>query len=152
MPQLVEASARLDDRGVRALVEALLDRVESNDRFWESLNEWWVARQNAWFDSGEIAANHPATVRLKDSSQPLVDTGQLKASTVQNQPFHSATSGATFGLRKGTASYRKAVLNLAGPRGAPSRSAVKPIDGDDVSIVRDILRDYIMETAREMSL
>jgi hypothetical protein len=132
------------------MIEALLDRVENLDGFWDDLGDWWAKRQTDWFASGNIPINAPSTTRRKGSAQGLVDTGALRDSTRLNQPFNRSLGSATFGLRKGTPSYLKAVLGLAEPRGAPRRAAVAPIGSADIHEVRTILTDYIMDAAEGM--
>lgn len=145
---MLDVDGTLDATGAVRLLERLIDRVEHADEFWRDLGKWWYQRQTDWFASGKIPANAAATVQRKGSVQPLVQTGALLDSTRDNQPFNLGAGSATFGLRKGTPSYIKGTLNLAGPRGAPERQAVPPISGADRGKVREILRDYILEAVK----
>lgn len=147
---MLRVDARLDATSAVALIEALLDRVSNLDGFWDDLGRWWYRRQTDWFTSGNIPANAASTARRKGHAQGLVDTGGLLASTRDNQPFNRSLESATFGLRKGTPSYAKAVLGLSEPRGAPRRAAVAPLGTVDVTAVRDILSDYITDAAKGM--
>lgn len=142
---MLDVDGKLDAAGAVALLEDLIDRVEHLDDFWNDLGKWWYKRQTDWFASGQIPLDAPSTTRRKGSAQPLVDTGALRESTRDNQPFNLGSGQATFGLRKGTPSWRKGALNLAGPRGAPERRAVAPLNQTDQVRVRDILRDHILE-------
>lgn len=147
---MLRVDAKLDASSAVALIESLLDRVGNLDGFWDDLGRWWHQRQTDWFASGNIPANAASTARRKGHAQGLVDTGGLLASTRDNQPFNRSLESATFGLRKGTPSYAKAVLGLSEPRGAPRRAAVAPLGAVDVGQVRDILSDYITDTAKGM--
>lgn len=147
---MFKVDARLDADAAVALIEALLERVGDTDGFWDDLAEWWARRQTDWFAGGDIPADAPSTARRKGHAQGLVDTGALRDSTRLNQPFNRTLDSATFGLRKGTPSYLKAVLGLSGPRGAPKRAAVAPLGSVDIAEVRDILADYITDAAKGM--
>lgn len=142
---MLDVDGSLDAAAAIRLLEDLIDRVEHLDEFWRDLGKWWYQRQTDWFASGQIPLDAPSTTRRKGSALPLVDTGALRNSTRDNQPFNLGSGTATFGLRKGTPSYLKGTLNLAGPRGAPQRSAVAPLTRTDQDTVRQILRDHILE-------
>jgi hypothetical protein len=142
--QLLDVDAKLDSGDAIALIERILERVAKSEQFWKDLSGWWYSRQSAWFASGQIPPNAPATTRRKGSARPLVDTGALRDSTRDNQPFNLSRGQASFGLRKGTPSYLKGALNAAGPRGAPPRVAVPALTGAERSEIRDLLANYIL--------
>jgi phage gpG-like protein len=144
----VDVAAKVDASGATDELEALLKRVEQVDEFWRDLDDWWESRQSAWFSSGRIPLNDPATVRLKGSGQPLVDTGNLRDATMRNQPFSLGGSDATFGLRKGTPEYKLGILNLSGPRGAPKRNAVPRLTAAERREVLTMLRRYLTEVVQ----
>lgn len=143
----MRVEAELDADAAVRLLEDLIDRVEHIDEFWKDLSSWWYQRQTDWFASGQIPLDAPSTTRRKGSAQPLVETGALRDSTRDNQPFNLGAGQATFGLRKGTPSYLKGALNLAGPRGAPPRAAVPPLDGSDQDKLRELLRRFVLGAA-----
>lgn len=142
---MLDVDGKLDTSGVEAIVAALLERVNDTGGFWDDLGDWWAKRQSDWFAGGDIPVNAPATARRKGNNRGLVDTGALRQSTIAGQPFNRRQASATFGLRKGSPSYAKAVLGLSEPRGAPKRAAVAPLGVVDVAQVRDILADYITD-------
>ena len=134
-----------DDQAV-AMLDAVVERIESLPGFYRDLSEWWRYRQTLYFMSTRIPRNDPRTIELKGSAQPLVHTGGLRAATMRNQPFNLGTGkGATFGLRKGTPEYTLGILMLSKPRGAPRRDAVPKLNATERQEVADLMREWIME-------
>ena len=142
----MDVEARVDADEALAAIDAILERLESLPGFYRDLSEWWRYRQTLYFGSSKIPRNDPRTVELKGSAQPLVDTGNLRAATMRNQPFNLGDGrGATFGLRKGTPEYTLGILMLSRPRGAPRRDPVPKLSADERAEIADLMRAWIME-------
>ena len=144
----MDVDVTVDVGPVVDMLERVLHKVDDLSGFWDDLDGWWNARQSDWFASGRIARNDPATVRLKGSATPLVDSGNLRDATLRNQPFNAGPSDATFGLRKGTPEYTLGILNLSGPRGAPKRRAVRQLTAAEKREVVELLEKHLMRGAQ----
>lgn len=141
----MDVSAGLDPDGVLGTLEQIIDQIDDLDGFYRDLTDWWRLRQTLYFGSPKIPRNDPRTIALKGSSQPLVDTGNLRAATMRNQPFNLSGAGATFGLRKGTPEYTLGILMLSRPRGAPRRDAVPKLNADERAEIVDLALAWIMK-------
>lgn len=125
-------------------LDQIAERAGNMSRLYESLGNWWRERQAAYFASSKIPRNDPRTIALKGSSQPLVDTGNLRDATMRNQPFNLTDQGGTFGLRKGTPEYTLGILMESSPRGAPARSAVAKLTPTERAKILDRMGEWIM--------
>jgi len=128
-----------------SLLENLISAVAHTDGFWDDLAAWWYQRQTDWLSTANLTPNAPSTLARKGDPPRLVDSGALRDSSRLNQPFNinrGLDGSATFGLRKGTDSYRKAILARSGARGAPTRLAVPPINVADSVEVAMVLREW----------
>ena len=145
----MDVSGDLDAEALTGSLKGMVDRLDDLDGFYRrDAAEWWRYRQTQYFNSSKIARNNPRTIALKGSNQPLVDTGNLRAATMRNQPFNLGPTDATFGLRKGTPEMKLGVLMRSSPRGAPRRMAVVALNAAERQDVVDMMADWIMEGAR----
>ena len=145
----VDVSGGLDAEALTGSLKGMVDRLDDLDGFYRrELPEWWRYRQTLYFASSKIPRNDPKTIALKGSSQPLVETGNLRAATMRNQPFNLGPNDATFGLRRGTPEMKLGVLMYSSPRGAPQRKALLPLNAAERRDVVDMMTDWIMEGAR----
>ena len=141
----MDVSAEADTDGLVVTLEEIAQHISQLDGFYRDLTEWWRYRQTLYFASSKIPRNHPQTIIFKGSAQPLVDTGNLRAATMRNQPFNLVGEDATFGLRKGTPEYKLGILMLSRPRGAPRRDAVPKLNVNERREVVDLALEWIMK-------
>ena len=139
----MDVNAEADTDGLVDSIDRMARQISDLDGFFRDLSEWWRYRQTLYFGSSKIPRNDPQTIIFKGSAQPLVDTGNLRASTMRNQPFNLSGAGATFGLRKGTPEYKLGILMLSRPRGAPRRDPVPKLNVNERREVVDLALEWI---------
>lgn len=74
-----ERAPRIEQRAVTLLKQVLSFKISPNDYF-EALGQYVVGQIKDYMTNLSSPANSPLTVKMKGSSNPLIDTGRLRQS------------------------------------------------------------------------